>query len=173
MIASRPIWRILLLGAAVAIVGVAFFLRGGERRDSPYDLVENGLTIGRWLPEPPPGTKAVVNVCSREDPYVVEANLNAPIFEGPDTEPTLEWLTRVVDFIAAQRQAGRPVFVHCLQGRNRSGAAVTAYLMREHGWTRDEALAYLLSKRPVVHPNPTLMRLLAEWERVGKSPAGS
>jgi len=51
---------------------------------------------------------------------------------------------------------------------NRSGAVVTAYLMYEHGWNRDEALAYVRRKRPVVQPNPTLMRLLGEWERAMK-----
>ena len=51
-----------------------------------------------------------------------------------------------------------------MAGMNRSGAAVTAYLMYEHGWGRDEALAFLRGRRPQVQPNPTLMRLLAEWE---------
>ena len=55
---------------------------------------------------------------------------------------------------------------------NRSGAVITAYLMYEHHWTRDEALAFAQSKRPQLQPNPTLMRLLAEWERTLKEEAG-
>jgi protein-tyrosine phosphatase len=51
---------------------------------------------------------------------------------------------------------------------NRSGAVVTAYLMHEHGWGPDDALAFVQEKRPVVQPNPTLMRLLAEWENALK-----
>ena len=90
-----------------------------------------------------------------------------PIFEG-GVEPSLEWLGRVVDFIATQRRAGWPTYVHCLAGMNRSGAVVTAYLMYEHGWGRDVALAYLQDKRPVVQPNPALMRLLADWEKTLK-----
>jgi protein-tyrosine phosphatase len=48
---------------------------------------------------------------------------------------------------------------------NRSGAVVTAYLMREHGWGRDQALAFLQKQRPQVGPNPALMRLLDQWEQ--------
>jgi protein-tyrosine phosphatase len=46
---------------------------------------------------------------------------------------------------------------------NRSAAVVTAYLMYEHGWGRDEALTFLQKKRDV-KPDPILMRLLADWE---------
>jgi protein-tyrosine phosphatase len=85
------------------------------------------------------------------------------VFEA-GKEPSLEWLQRVVEFIAAQRKASRQVFVHCSAGMNRSAAAVTAYLMYEHGWRRDQALKFVQGKRGVVQPNPTLMRLLSEWE---------
>lgn len=43
-----------------------------------------------------------------------------------------------------------------------------AYLMKEHGWGRDEALAFLRSKRPVVRPNPAFMQLLTEWEAANR-----
>ena len=56
---------------------------------------------------------------------------------------------------------------------NRSGMAVTAYLMYEHGWPRDEALAYVQARRPQVQPNPDLMRLLTDWERVLKDAPAS
>jgi hypothetical protein len=135
--------------------------------EQPYSFVEDGLFIGSSAKQPSPGTKAVVNLCGRKDPYDVDALLWEPIFEGGD-EPGLEWLGRVVDFVATQRRAGRPTYVHCLAGMNRSGAVVTAYLMYEHGWRRDVALAYLQDKRPVVQPNPALMRLLADWEKALK-----
>ena len=158
-------WRKVLLAVVVGCVGVWLWLLWLEHSyDQPYCRVEEGLYIGTSVDRPPRGTKAVVNLCGQEDPYQVEASLWEPIFEG-GKEPNLEWLGRVVEFIAIQRQAGRPTYVHCLAGMNRSGAVVTAYLMYEHGWGRDEALAYLQKKRPVVQPNPMLMRLLAEWEK--------
>jgi hypothetical protein len=161
--------RVLLLAVVVGAVGAWLGLRWWEQSyEQPYCLVEDGLFIGSSVNQPPAGTKAVVNLCGREDPYQVEAAFWEPIFEGGN-EPNLEWLRRVIEFIAEQRQQGRPTFVHCLSGMNRSGAVVAAYLMLEHGWERDEALKYLQAKRPIVQPNPTLMRLLAEWEQTLKT----
>lgn len=157
----RVLLGAILLGSLGAWLGLTWYARSYDR---PYCRVEEGLYIGAWVQRPPRGTKAVVNLCGQEDPYEVEASLWEPVFDGRH-EPDLAWLRRVVEFIAAQREAGRPTYVHCLNGVNRSGAAVTAYLMKEHGWTRDEALAFLQRKRPEVRPNPTLMRLLAQWEQ--------
>ena len=130
----------------------------------PYTLLEDGLYVGSAVDQPPPGTKAVVNLCGRKDSYTVEASLWEPILEGGD-EPNLDFLKRMVDFIDKQRRAGRTTYVHCSAGMNRSVTVVTAYLMFKHGWSRDKALAFVQEKRPQAQPNPTLMRLLAEWER--------
>jgi hypothetical protein len=156
--------RTLILLLVAGSLGVWFWLRWLEQSyEQPFSLVEDGLYIGSSVNHPPPGTRAVVNLCGREDPYQTEASLWTPVFEG-GKEPSLDWLREVVEFITAQRNAGRPTYVHCLAGMNRSGAVVTAYLMYEHGWSRDDALTFLQSKREVVQPNPTLMRLLSEWE---------
>jgi hypothetical protein len=164
----KTIRRVLLVAVVVGSLGSWLWLRWLEQTyEQPYCLVEEGLYIGSSVNQPPAGTKAVVNLCGREDPYHVEASLWEPIFEG-GKDPTLEWLSRVVEFVATQRQQGRPTFVHCMAGMNRSGAVVTAYLMFEHGWGRDEALRYLQDKRPIIQPNPTLMRLLSEWEQALK-----
>lgn len=150
-------------------VGVWLWLRWAEQsHDPPFSLVEEGLFIGSSANQPPYGTKAVVNLCGREDLYQVEAALWEPIFEG-GKDPDLEWLRRVVEFIDTQRRAGRTTYVHCLAGMNRSGAVVTAYLMFKHSWGQDKALAYVQEKRPTVQPNPTLMQLLAEWEQALKT----
>jgi hypothetical protein len=160
----RRLWPITAVSAAIlaAWLGVLWF---EKQYDQPYARVEDGLYIGSAVDRPPRGTQAVVNLCSRPDPYEVEASLWEPIFEA-GKEPTLDWLRRVVGFITEQRRAGRITFVHCMAGMNRSGAAVTAYLMQEHGWGRDEALVFLQKKRPLVQPNLILMRLLAEWEQI-------
>jgi hypothetical protein len=167
---SRRKVLVIALGAAVlACVGGWFGLFGFESdADQDYSRVESGLYIGSALDRPPKGTQAVVNLCGRRDRYEVEATLWKPVFES-GKEPTLEWLRGVVEFIAEQRRAGRTTYVHCMAGMNRSGAAVAAYLMQEHGWGRDEALAFLKKKRSVVQPNPTLMRLLLEWEKTLKA----
>ena len=54
---------------------------------------------------------------------------------------------------------------------SRSGLVSTAYLMYEHEWTQDQALAFVRSKRPGVWPNPAFTPLLREWEQALKEPA--
>ncbi len=163
---SRRLLRLWPLAALIVLaLGAWLWLAWLESGfNAPYSRIEDGLYLGRAVERPPPGTSAVVNLCGRADAYDAEASLHAPVFEG-GKEPDIEWLRDVVAFIEAQRRAGRTTYVHCLAGMNRSAAAMTAYLMKSRGWGRDEALAFVKTRRPQAHPNPTLMRLLSEWER--------
>jgi hypothetical protein len=171
-----PFKRLLIVALVTTVLGGigAGLLRlpSPNPSNQDYSRVEDGLYIGGSVDRPPGGTQAVVNVCGRPDPYQVGPSLWAPLYDsGPGvaaSEPTLDFLRRVVGFIAEQRRAGRTTYVHCMVGQNRSGAVVTAFLMQEHGMGRDEALAFLQQRRPVVQPDPTLMQLLGEWERVLK-----
>ena len=163
-------WRpLLLLVILSASFGVWSWLRGREEshEEKPYHLIEDGLFLGSSVAEPPPHTSAVVNLCGREDHYKLEAMRWEPILEG-GKPPDIDWLKRVVGFIDAQRCARRTVYVHCLAGVNRSATVVIAYLMFEHGWHRDQALAHVQSKRPCAQPDPSLMQLLADWQGVTK-----
>jgi protein-tyrosine phosphatase len=129
-----------------------------------YSEVEEGLYMGGSVRRPPPGTTAVLNLCETPDPYQPQVHAWEPI---PDAEPapTLDWLRQRVQFIAELRHTGRVVYVHCQNGVSRSSMVVTAYLMDEHGWPRDQALEFLCSRRAGVRPNPAFLALLAEWER--------
>ena len=169
---------ILLLTTVLGGAGVGLGLLWNPKTDDqPYSRIEDGLYLGGSVDRPPPGTQAVVNLCGRPDPYRVEPSLWLPIYEaGPgvsENTPTLDLLRRVVGFIDEQRRSGRTTYVHCMVGVNRSGTAVTAYLMQEHGIGRDEALRLLQKRRREVQPDPTLMRLLSEWEQALKSKAPS
>jgi hypothetical protein len=166
--------RLLILGLATTVlssIGVGLLFLWIHRGDEqPYSRIEDGLYLGGSVEWPPRGTQAVVNLCGRPDPYRVGPSLWEPMYEsGPDgarQKATLDLLRRVVGFIDEQRRAGRATYVHCMLGQNRSGAVVTAYLMQEHGMGRDDALTYLQHQRPMVQLDPTLMKLLAEWEHV-------
>jgi hypothetical protein len=130
---------------------------------SNYSCIEEGLYLGGILEEPPPGTRAVLNVCETRDPYEAEIHQWKPI---PDAvpAPSLDWLREQVEFIDRQRRGGLPVFVHCRAGVSRSCMVVAAYLMRRDACTRDEALALIRTKRSLVGPNPAFMELLLQWE---------
>lgn len=127
--------------------------------------------MGGLVPEPPPGTTAVLNLCEAEDSYRVESHRWVPI---PDAEPapSLDWLREQVAFVSQEKSAGRTVYVHCRAGVSRSGMVVVAYYMAQKGWSRDEAMEFVQSRRPVLHPNPAFMKLLLEWERTLKKEPG-
>ena len=149
---------------------VLFWLERSYQQDAAsYSLIEDGLYMGGAVAEPPPGTGAVLNLCRRKDPYPCEAALWAPI---PDSEPApdLDWLRKAVDFVEGRRKAGVTVFVHCRAGISRSGMVVVAYEMARNHWTRDRALDFVRSKRPMARPNPAFMERLLEWERVVNGP---
>lgn len=152
---------VALLAGVIAWLSLFWFERAFA--DAPYSLIEDRLYVGGSVAAPPPGTKAVLNLCQQEDRYQVNVLRCDPI-DGT-AAPSLDWLRCNVEFIDTQRRAGVQTYVHCLAGMNRSGMLVTAYLMYEHGWTRDEALAFAQRKRPQIQPNPTLMRLLDQWEQ--------
>ena len=165
--------RGLLLVVLLGCVGAWLWLSRLESSyRAPYALVEDSLYIGGSVSDPPPGTTAVLNLCGREDPYRVEAHRWEPILDAGKA-PGVDWLRRMVEFVDARRRAGATTYVHCAAGVSRSGLVVTAYLMHEHGWTRDEALAFVRRKRPHVRPNPAFMQLLAEWEQVLKGGEGA
>jgi hypothetical protein len=163
---TKRSWRpLLLLAILCACVGFWFWLRwrAESAEEKPYHLIEDGLYLGSSVPKPPPYTSAVVNLCALEDHYKVDAMLWEPILEG-GKPPGVDWLNRVVGFIDAERRSGRTVYVHCLAGINRSATVVTAYLMFEHRWDRDKALAHVKLKRPLAQPDPNLMKLLTDWQ---------
>jgi hypothetical protein len=156
--------RIILL-IAVAGIGAVLFLLWLERTYHPpnYSLIEDGLYLGGFEEAPPWGTDAVLNLCETEDPYQCQVHLWEPIPDGAPT-PTIDWLRKMVTFIDTQRKQGLTVYVHCRNGASRSGLVVIAYIMFKNNWSREEALAYVHSKRDVTRPNPFFLELLLEWE---------
>jgi hypothetical protein len=162
----RLLLLVLLLLLAVAIA-VRVSVDRTTRELPNYSRIEDGLYLGGYVPAPPPGTQAVLNLCESEDPYHAEFHAWNPI---PDAAPapSLEWLSQQVAFVESQRAAGRAVYIHCHAGVSRGGMVTTAYLMARDGRSRDETLASIRTHRPQVRPNPAFMELLLEWERVVK-----
>lgn len=61
--------------------------------------------------------------------------VNAPM-NGWDT-PTAEQMARLLPLLESQG----PVFVHCKQGRDRTGSVIAAYRIARERWTNDAAMA--------------------------------
>lgn len=164
--AHRNILTILLV--LTGIIGLFFFeLTRLLREEENYSRIEEGLYLGGAVATPPSGKKAVINLCETEDPYRCPFHIWEPI---ADTEPApdIDWLRRLVEFLDARHRQGITTYVHCRNGVSRSGMVVVAYEMSKNHWTRDQALEFVRSKRPITRPNPAFMRLLLEWEEVLK-----
>jgi hypothetical protein len=174
-------WFLVVVAAAAAAVLVAVYLgldplvrwaTGEQALEEPsYSLIEDGLYMGGDVREPPPGVRAVVNLCEKKDSYQAEMHDWEPIRDA-EPAPDLKWLKRMVELVDSRRRAGVPTLVHCRNGVSRSGMVVVAYEMAAKKWTRDEALAFVRTKRPQVRPNPAFMKLLEDWERELGAPAG-
>ncbi|GLB34489.1 putative dual specificity phosphatase, catalytic domain [Lyophyllum shimeji] len=101
----------------------------------------------------------------------------------PDGHPAPRHLhVRVEDFPFAELAAHLPgtvgwieealredkearVLVHCGEGVSRSVAVVAAYLIKEYGWSPEEAVEFIKSKRGVADPNQGFVQQLGEYAR--------
>jgi len=167
----RRVGIILFLGSV--LISIAYYARlkhdlepapgSPQHSNTNWSQIEDGLYMGGLISEPPPGTQAVLCLCEQADVYRTPIYQHDPI---PDSAPApkLEWLRKQVKFVEDQRRAGTTTYVHCAAGVSRAGMVMTAYQMAKNNWTRDEALAFIRSKRPVVRPNDAFMELLLEWE---------
>lgn len=85
--------------------------------------------------------------------------------EDDGSSPILEFLPTALDFIAlAEKEKGK-ILVHCMGGINRSVVTVLAYLIRDRGYSLENAVRLVTSKRPCVCPHYKYRRLLAEFEK--------
>jgi Dual specificity phosphatase, catalytic domain len=160
-----PVFIITCTLLALTAIGIVHVWVERATSEPPnYSQIEDGLYMGGYVKKPPRRTTAVLNLCETKDPYECEVHRWAPIVDN-EPAPSLAWLREMVEFVRTQREAGRIVYVHCLAGVSRSGMIVVACFMLKNRWTRDEALAYVRTKRPGARPNPAFMRLLAEWEQ--------
>lgn len=82
--------------------------------------------------------------------------------------PTREQIDDAVSFIDAQLQAGRPVAVSCGAGCGRTGTILACYLV-SRGYSAEEALRFLISKRPcsaeILERTPTQEEAIYKFER--------
>lgn len=159
-----PRLAILLVLLCYVLASIAALGIENPAEPPDYSRIEEGLYQGGYVTEPPPGTEAVLNLCEIPDSYQVAAARHEPITDSSPA-PSLDWLREQVDFIDDQRKLGHTVYVHCRHGVSRSGLVVTAYEMFRRGWTRDQALAFVRSKRPDTRPNRVFLELLDAWEQ--------
>lgn len=129
--------------------------------DVPSEVLP-GLFIGGFVRTLPALVPAVVDLCAEHQDRLngVAFTLWAPIADAE--YPGDGWLHTVVREVDNLRIRG--VYVHCAEGKSRSGMVVVAYVMMVKRINLDEALAFVQSKRSIVQPNPSFMTGLRGWK---------
>jgi Dual specificity phosphatase, catalytic domain len=168
---ATAVWAGFFGLLVLAVGGVWFYLVNLEQsyldKGANYSLIEDRLYAGGAVKKPPRGTRAVLNLCEQDDPYRAEVHVWDSIRDRAPA-PDLDWLRQKVEFIDAQRKAGKTTFVHCRNGVSRSGMVVTAYVMWEHHLSLNEALTFVRKQRDIIRPNRAFMERLSEWEEAQK-----
>ncbi|KAM5228667.1 dual specificity phosphatase 28 [Ctenodactylus gundi] len=137
-----------------ARVAPALFL-GSARSAGATELLEQaGVTLCVNVSRQQPGPRA---------PGVAE--LRVPVFDDP-AEDLLAHLEPTCAAMEAAVRAGGACLVYCKNGRSRSAAVCTAYLMRHGGLTLERAFQMVKSARPVAEPNPGFWSQLQKYEQI-------
>uniref|UniRef100_F7FYZ5 Dual specificity phosphatase 28 n=1 Tax=Monodelphis domestica TaxID=13616 RepID=F7FYZ5_MONDO len=89
--------------------------------------------------------------------------IRVPVFDDP-AEDLLTHLEPCCAALEAAARAGSTCLVYCKNGRSRSAAVCTAYLIRHGGLSLQQAFQVVKNARPVAEPNPGFWAQLQKYE---------
>ncbi|XP_054426399.1 dual specificity phosphatase 28 [Pteronotus mesoamericanus] len=138
-------------------VAPSLFLGNSRAASQTEQLARAGVTLCVNVSRQQPGPRA---------PGVAE--LRVPVFDDP-AEDLLAHLEPTCAAMEAAVRAGGACLVYCKNGRSRSAAVCTAYLMRHRGLSLEQAFQTVKSARPVAEPNPGFWSQLREYEEALRS----
>jgi hypothetical protein len=109
----------------------------------------------------------IINITPhKSEEYEGKLHIQIPIDDISSTNirPVFDWcVPKILHFLSE----GKKVFVHCHAGISRSVSVVIATLMKKNGWSYDDTLHYVASKRlQMTCPNFGFMYALKEFEGV-------
>lgn len=108
------------------------------------------------------GVKTVINLCGRHDdlPLLSGTSLKYVRVAARAWDPEEAELAEVLKVIV--NCDNWPVFVHCAQGRDRTGYVVATYRMLVDGWSADDAIREMYDFRfnTIWFRNPGFLRHL-------------
>lgn len=136
------------------LVAPALFLGNARAAGATELLQRSGITLCVNVSRLQPGPSA---------PGVAE--LRVPVFDDPH-EDLLVHLEPTCAAMEAAVRAGGACLVYCKNGRSRSAAVCTAYLMRYRGLSLERAFQTVKIARPVAEPNPGFWCQLEKYEQI-------
>ncbi|KAM6152526.1 dual specificity phosphatase 28 [Erethizon dorsatum] len=136
-----------------ARVAPALFIGSARTAGAAEHLTHAGVTLCVNVSRQQPGPRA---------PGVAE--LRVPVFDDP-AEDLLAHLEPTCAAMEAAVRAGGACLVYCKNGRSRSVAVCTAYLMRHRGLSLELAFQTVKNARPVAEPNPGFWSQLQKYEQ--------
>ncbi|OBS81179.1 hypothetical protein A6R68_20580 [Neotoma lepida] len=136
-----------------ARVAPALFIGNARAASATELLVRAGITLCVNVSRQQPGPRA---------PGVAE--LRVPVFDDP-AEDLLTHLEPTCAAMEAAVRDGGSCLVYCKNGRSRSAAVCTAYLMRHRGHSLERAFQMVKSARPVAEPNLGFWAQLQKYEQ--------
>jgi protein-tyrosine phosphatase len=147
-------------------VPAELWLGGAPHYQRDYDfLVKNNI-------------RAVINIRSEradDEAFYAAHDIAHLRLLVPDVwVPDEDAITEGVDWMSQQAAAGRSVLVHCAKGRGRSATILAAYIMREAGYSYEEARDLLKSKRKLSKLEDRHELALKDWiARTARAPVAS
>lgn len=101
------------------------------------------------------GVRAVLNVCEEysgpEEAYVAADIQQVRLPTIDYTSPSLSTVCQGVCYIERCVSSGHLIYVHCKAGRGRSATIVLCWLIKAKKITQNEAMNFLLERRPHVN----------------------
>ncbi|XP_073676560.1 protein phosphatase Slingshot homolog 3 [Garra rufa] len=109
----------------------------------------------------------ILNVTMEIDNFFPESftYMNIRVYDVEATDLLAHWNNTYM-FISEARKSGQAILVHCKMGVSRSASTVIAYLMKQQGWTLDEALNHTRERRPIVQPNEGFLKQLHTYSGI-------
>jgi len=112
-----------------------YIFRGAQPDGVGYLSLRNQLSV-----------RTVINLRKFHDESEIVERMGMKSFSFPMTvfrEIPREKIHEILDIM--KNPSNFPVFVHCLQGHDRTGAICACYRIREDGWTLEEAREEMIS----------------------------
>ncbi len=159
----RPL-NVLILAPYLLLLWSVWHLSRTLRRESPFNELVDGIIIGRRLlpGEYPEGIESVVDLTA-EFPESSRTRQGRtyrafPILDAsPSTPAALDGIARVIMDLPGD------VYIHCAEGHGRTALVATSLLLaRGDVRSADEAITWVLERRPLARMNATQRKTVNE-----------